>query len=185
MEIVKHALPGRIYTVEQVLKLCEGYVLSFLKGPSIIPKNAPPQGTPGVYLNYRYSEDDPYSPQYYRGKGHKKEGWCPHCPSGSWHKLKQSGYHYHVQYHHGYSASAKTHIELPDLVKLGREEGSKNQALEWLGWCSSCNLWVQLLGRWSKKNKGQSNKWFKHMVKVRHPALMPIASCTNVATRSI
>lgn len=58
-------------------------------------------------------DGDLYTPRFQRGAGEAKEGFCGLCSPGVWLRIKQSSYWYHMNYHHGISASTGRPYEAP------------------------------------------------------------------------
>ena len=101
-------------------------------------------------------EGDLYTPQYVRGHGNKREGWCGICKPGRWLVLKNSAFWYDKSFTHGISAATGLPFEGPRETR--RMSGNPDV---WEGLCGSCGDWIALI---SSKKKGTT--WFRHAYKV-------------------
>lgn len=101
---------------------------------------------------------DLYTPQYVRGHGNKREGWCGICKPGRWLVLKNSAFWYDKSFTHGISAATGSAFEGPKETR--RMKGNPDV---WEGLCHSCGEWIALI---SSKKKGTT--WFRHAYKVVH-----------------
>ena len=101
-------------------------------------------------------EGDLYTPQYVRGHGNKREGWCGICKPGRWLVLKNSAFWYDKSFTHGISAASGMGFDGPK--KTRRMSGNADV---WEGLCGSCGDWIALI---SSKKKGTT--WFRHAYKV-------------------
>ncbi|BFZ63726.1 hypothetical protein YB2330_004858 [Saitoella coloradoensis] len=106
---------------------------------------------------------DLYTPQWVRGTGNAKEGWCDTCRPGKWFQLKNSAFWYHKQFYHGISAVSGRGFVQP--LEMRKVEGEA-----WEGMCHQCKQWVTVA---SLKRKN-SVLWFKHAHKC-HEYLKPVA----------
>ncbi|MCJ1292797.1 hypothetical protein MMC34_004350 [Xylographa carneopallida] len=100
-------------------------------------------------------EGDLYTPQYVRGHGNKREGWCGICKPGRWLVLKNSAFWYDKSFTHGISAATGLPFEGPKDTR--RMNGNPDV---WEGLCGSCGDWIALI---SSKKKGTT--WFRHAYK--------------------
>ncbi|MCJ1387173.1 hypothetical protein MMC18_000013 [Xylographa bjoerkii] len=100
-------------------------------------------------------EGDLYTPQYVRGHGNKREGWCGICKPGRWLVLKNSAFWYDKSFTHGISAATGLPFEGPKETR--RMSGNPDV---WEGLCGSCGDWIALI---SSKKKGTT--WFRHAYK--------------------
>lgn len=102
-------------------------------------------------------DGDLYTPQWVRGHGNKREGWCGICKPGRWLVLKNSAFWYDKSFSHGVSAATGAQFHEPQDTR--RMDGNPDV---WEGLCGSCHEWVALV---SSKKKGTT--WFRHAYKVR------------------
>ncbi|MCJ1307221.1 hypothetical protein MMC25_000867 [Agyrium rufum] len=100
-------------------------------------------------------EGDLYTPQYVRGHGNKREGWCGTCKPGRWLVLKNSAYWYDKSFTHGVSAATGQPFDGP---KEKRRMAGNPEV--WEGLCGGCGDWIALV---SSKRKGTT--WFRHAYK--------------------
>ncbi|KAI9810488.1 MAG: hypothetical protein M1827_006264 [Pycnora praestabilis] len=100
-------------------------------------------------------EGDLYTPQWVRGHGNKREGWCGICKPGRWLVLKNSAFWYDKSFSHGVSATTGLGFREPQETR--RMDGNPDV---WEGLCGSCNEWIALV---SSKKKGTT--WFRHAYK--------------------
>lgn len=78
-------------------------------------------------------EGDLYTPRFQRGAGEAKEGFCGLCSPGIWLRIKQSSYWYHMNYHHGISASTGRPYEAPvdfHVERISRTEDDNSADVE-------------------------------------------------------
>ena len=111
-------------------------------------------------------DDDLYTPEWTRGQGSVREGWCTYC--SSWWRLKDSAYwvgdamfpyadkpaeleQYHLQYSHGVSSVTGQRFAPPNALRASQ----KARDLEAL--CPSCKLWIN-----TGKGAKSRTKYFRH-----------------------
>ena len=99
---------------------------------------------------------DLYTPQYVRGHGNKREGWCGSCKPGRWLVLKNSAFWYDKSFTHGVGAATGMPFDEPQEKR--RMRGNPEV---WEGLCGGCGEWVGLV---SSKRRGTT--WFRHAYKV-------------------
>ncbi|KAK5249794.1 hypothetical protein LTR16_006120, partial [Cryomyces antarcticus] len=114
-------------------------------------------------------EGDLYTPQWVRGIGHKREGWCGLCAPGRWLVLKNSAYWYDKSFTHGVCAATGKAFDRPDQTRRTAD------ADFWEGLCGSCGEWIALV---SSKKKGTA--WFRHAHKVSAIAQFPSNDWTSI-----
>lgn len=91
-------------------------------------------------------EGDLYTPRWQRGVGDSKEGLCPLCEEEVWLRIKQSSYWYHMNYHHGISATTGKPYDPPadfEVERLART-GVDEAVIRLSGLCSKCHEWVTI-----------------------------------------
>lgn len=92
--------------------------------------------------------DDLYTPRWVRGRGALREGLCERCSPGTWLKIKQSGYWYHMNFVHGISAASGRMYDSPIKVREASCDtfcGLGSMQAEAL--CSECEKWIPLAHR--------------------------------------
>lgn len=95
-------------------------------------------------------DGDMYTARFQRGTGDNKEGLCPICEPSTWLKIKQSAYWYHMNYHHGISATTGKPYDPPTdyhVEKIGRDEVDES-ILQLKGYCSRCEDWVVIMTKY-------------------------------------
>lgn len=105
-----------------------------------------------IFFNNKHTSNRPssiYSPQFVRGTGASREGYCQACDR--WFRMKTSSYWYHMNYKHGINSKGEKYPE-PVL----REFNGKMQ-----GFCDPCNCWISL-GNCQKTSRFL---WKKHFQK--------------------
>ncbi|KAJ7280396.1 hypothetical protein C8J57DRAFT_1175161 [Mycena rebaudengoi] len=108
---------------------------------------------PGGQYNAPRDALDLYTPRFVRGRGSDKMGMCPICierPERGgegrkvWLSMKFSAFNYHMQYHHGISASTARPLSPPtDFRVVARPAAKKGErAAVQEGKCHKCAQWV-------------------------------------------
>jgi len=125
---------------------------------------------PDIELRRKRFEGDLYTPRWVRGKGGNKEGFCELCVPGIWLKIKQSAYWYHLNFHHGVSAS--TGRPYPDPVRtraLSRGLSSGETMLVNEGFCENCAKWIEYSAEYEDGTLCDANSrpqgWWRHLQK--------------------
>ncbi|KAK0627156.1 hypothetical protein B0T14DRAFT_409681, partial [Immersiella caudata] len=94
---------------------------------------------------------DLYTPQWIRGHGNNREGWCGFCKPGKWLSMR-SGFWYHKTFTHGINSSNGCAFKQPQSMRL--------RGGTWEGRCSRCQKWIRLKGGVVRSS------WFHHEHKV-------------------
>lgn len=115
-----------------------------------------------------------YKPRFVRGQGETREGLCEYCNPGTWHRLKQSSYWYHMNFQHGISSVTGTLYENPvDTRKTSywtkkskKQQGNQGslQINYVQGFCDSCNKWVDITQENNTDADGnlRLTNWYRH-----------------------
>ena len=101
-------------------------------------------------------EHDLYTPNWVRGHGNSRAGWCGYCTS--WHTLKDSAYWYHQHFAHGISCA--TGARLPGPCRFRATMGAARGAGDWEALCGECGRWILVVAG----EKGKT-AWFRHAYK--------------------
>lgn len=118
-----------------------------------------------IQIRKKRRSDDLYTPRWIRGYGNGREGLCELCNPGQWFRTKQSSYWYHMNFHHGISASTGRPYDSPDHLReslskfissssstsiLTHHYSSSSSSsdncniVEVEGHCKNCQQWIPL-----------------------------------------
>ncbi|KAF9920752.1 hypothetical protein FBU30_009306 [Linnemannia zychae] len=96
-------------------------------------------------------EGDQYTPQWVRGVGQAKEGFCDTCVPGKWLQLKNSAFWYHKQFFHGISSVSGKLFSNPIQTRQMEQDDIE-------GLCHQCNEWIPI----SNHKRQNSMLWYRH-----------------------
>ncbi|KAJ7618366.1 hypothetical protein B0H17DRAFT_965170 [Mycena rosella] len=130
---------------------------------------------PGGEYNAPRDAFDLYTPRFVKGKGVDKMGLCPICiepPERGgegkkvWLAMKFSAFNYHMQYHHGISASTGRPLSPPiDFRVVTRPSPRKaERAKVKQGKCHKCRSWIAVETVKDIDVKVKELFWWKHAV---------------------
>lgn len=123
------------------------------------PINAPPAQDllPSDPLHPRQQpsrfDGDLYTPNYVRGDGATRAGWCAQC--SSWLTLKDSAYWYHMHFAHGISCATGKHLPVP--IRFRPTAGAARGVGDAEALCGGCGRWVLIV----TGEKGRT-AWWRH-----------------------
>ncbi|KAJ6584290.1 hypothetical protein B0H10DRAFT_1832892 [Mycena sp. CBHHK59/15] len=130
---------------------------------------------PGGEYNAPRNALDLYTPRLVKGKGVDKMGLCPICVERPerggegkkvWLAMKFSAFNYHMQYHHGISASTGRPLSPPiDFRVVTRPCPKKTERAEvQQGKCHKCLRWIVIETIKDVNVKVKELFWWKHAV---------------------
>ncbi|KAJ7475231.1 hypothetical protein B0H11DRAFT_1866128 [Mycena galericulata] len=138
---------------------------------------------PGGVYNAPRDPFDLYTPRFVKGRGAEKVGLCPICIEAPerggegkkvWLSMKFSAFNYHMQYHHGISASTGRPLSPPiDFRVVARPSPKKKERAEvQQGKCHKCMRWIAVETVMDVDVKVKELYWWKHAVACHNGSLL-------------